>query len=100
MRKPAYVYRHIGSDGETLYVGCTEHMPTRTGGHRKKPWWSDVAQVAFLGPFPRDVAQRLELLLIRRYEPANNVFGTRRMRYANRDNQPTPETSFHQARSA
>jgi excinuclease UvrABC nuclease subunit len=79
MRKPAYVYKHLNAKGEVLYIGCTQNMDARLMQHvGTSPWWPEVTRFTELGPFPRDVAQRLEHLLISHYDPPNNIFYTER----------------------
>lgn len=79
----ATVYGFTDTDGTWLYIGCTEKLPHRLSGHRRKPWWPEVARIHVLAcGIPRRGALRIERHLIEQREPVHNVFFTRRWRLA------------------
>ena len=41
------VYRHFDAEGGLLYIGQTKKYGARVVGHRKKPWFAEVARVEF-----------------------------------------------------
>lgn len=58
-----YVYRCYDASGALLYVGCTKDPAARRTAHRHSlasSWFADVARVKLCGPYPKDVAFRIE----------------------------------------
>ena len=42
-----YVYRHYDSEGNLLYVGCTQSLEFRTKTHKaSSPWKAEIARIA------------------------------------------------------
>lgn len=74
-----WVYVHLNTDAQPLYVGCTVNPEFRQATHyRLASWWPQVADVAQLGPMSKRDALDFEAELIRELDPPHNTKGTAR----------------------
>lgn len=68
------VYKHIGLDGNVLYVGLTNYMPRRLKEHDKTSYWyDDVKSIEIEWFETRDDAVRYEQEMIRMLSPEHNI---------------------------
>lgn len=75
MPKPACVYVAYNANDEVLYVGVTNHIRFRFGGHRQKSMWYPEMCYFKAGPMMlRDDALALERETILLLRPKYNVF--------------------------
>lgn len=72
------VYRHVGADGEVLYIGCTVDVVDRSKAHkRQSPWFTSTTTVEVVADgLPRRDALALEQRLIAEQRPQHNRVGT------------------------
>lgn len=69
-----YVYRFINKIGEIIYVGKTNHIPTRMYQHKTKkmPFWKEWYKIEYV-EFENEGDQLLyEMLMINKYNPIYN----------------------------
>ena len=69
------VYRLYDSSGTLLYIGASNHPPTRYGEHsrsRLKPWWPEVARKDETWYDERTDAQEAEAEAVRTESPLHN----------------------------
>ena len=69
---PHHVYRHIASDGEILYVGCTVNMDERQKAHRSRGWWALVDYISSEEFANKRLALDEEARLLTKYKPQGN----------------------------
>lgn len=68
------LYRLYSAQGELLYVGIADNIPTRLKQHSKdKPWWPQVASTAFQQFTTRAEAEAAEKRAIQTERPVHNV---------------------------
>jgi excinuclease UvrABC nuclease subunit len=76
---PGWVYSHLDAEGRILYIGVTAYPETREKTHkRNSPWYADVTETQYEGPYPLEAAGRREVELISQIEPPNNIADTSR----------------------
>lgn len=70
---PHFVYRCFAADGSLLYIGCTVDVTRRMRQHGPNPWAAGVARIATEGPYPYELARRVEADAIRDEDPLHNA---------------------------
>ena len=71
-----HVYRCYDSAGDLLYVGCTSMtLAKRLAGHKRKPWWPDVAEVRDQVVIGWQAARDAEVTAIKTERPRHNRRG-------------------------
>lgn len=68
------VYKHINEEGEVIYVGITNNIPSRTGVHSRNSYWFEQVERIEIEWCPtREQAFSLEELEIKKHRPKYNV---------------------------
>jgi predicted GIY-YIG superfamily endonuclease len=71
---PTALYRCYAEDGSLLYVGVTDDLRGRLGGHeRQKPWWPEVARKTVAWYDSRLDGEQAEAAAINDEHPVHNV---------------------------
>lgn len=68
----AAVYQLVGSDGQTLYIGCAGDVNRRRVAHSRKPWSHLIARMDVIATAAQRDALELEALLITKSRPPLN----------------------------
>jgi hypothetical protein len=69
------VYEFFDANGARLYVGVTDDLERRFGGHRAKVWWPLVVRCEVEPLATRRAAELVEAHLIATANPPHNVIG-------------------------
>lgn len=92
-----FVYRCFASDGELIYVGCTQDVKARLAAHANEARWWDLAdgRITLAGPYNYETARRIEYDAIESERPRANLTSERRMLRRIRDRMTTAYLRVH-----